>query len=103
MKFYKSPRGEDVVLSCFYKFSLQDRAKILRALKGLEDDKTNSRGALWTKLLRKPVWELKVGHIRILYMISNGEVCILHMILKKSKKIEQSDITLAVKRAEEWN
>lgn len=101
MIFYKSPRREDVVLNSLKEIEKTIYPKVLRALKGLDEDKVNSSGILNTKLLRRPVWELKVGKIRIFYILKDNEVYILHVINKKSRKTEQLDIDIVLKRAKE--
>lgn len=101
MDYYKSSLGENVIFTYLTALQEQERVKVIRALKALDVDKTNSEGTLYTKLLRKPVFELKIGAFRVFYMYKDGDVYILHIIRKTTGKTEQIDIDLALKRAEE--
>lgn len=101
MIFYESSRGENVIYTYLTDLPEHESVKVLRALKGLDVDKTNSLKTLNTRPLRKPVFELKVGAFRVFYMYKDGDVYILHITRKTSRKTEQIDIDLALSRSEE--
>lgn len=100
MIFYESSRGENVIYTYLTEIPEHERVKVLRALKGLDLDKTNSLKTLNTRPLRKPVFELKVGAFRVFYMYKDCDVYILHITRKTSRKTEQIDIDLAISRSE---
>lgn len=101
MIFYESSRGENVIYTYLTELPEYERVKVLRALNGLDADKTNSLKILNTRPLRKPVFELKVGAFRVFYRYKNCDVYILHITRKTSRKTEQIDIDLALNRSEE--
>jgi Phage-related protein len=101
MQNYKTSRGENIVDEYLESLKLKDRMKVFRALEGLDKDKQNLSNVLDTRLLRKPVWELKVGKTRALYIYHNNDIYVLHMFTKKSQKTEQVDMDLAISRAKE--
>lgn len=101
MDSYKTSRGGNIVDEFLDSLKQGTQQKVQRALEGLDKDKQNLSKVLYTKPLRKHIWELKVGKIRALYIYYNDDVCVLHMFTKDTKKVEKVDIDLAISRAKE--
>ncbi len=56
--------------------------------------------------LRGPIWEVrsKVGNriARVLFVVEDSEMILLHGFIKKTQKTNSADIELAIKRLKEW-
>ena len=57
--------------------------------------------------LRGPVWEVRstIGNriARVLFAVEKSEMVLLHGFVKKTQKVDATDIELALKRFKEWN
>jgi len=97
MEYYLDSRGENVIFDFILKQPIQERVKLSRALKGLEEGSQN----LNIKAFRGHIKELKVGWYRIFYTNKNSGIHIIHIIRKKSAKIQQTDVDLILNRGKE--
>ena len=53
------------------------------------------------KKLVKNIWELRPGDIRLFLTIKENKAFVVHAIKKKTQKIRQKDLNLAIRRIKE--
>jgi len=58
-------------------------------------------GPKYIKKIGKNLWELRAGKIRLFLSIKDGTAYGVHIIYKKSQKLPQKDLKLAIKRSQQ--
>ena len=58
-------------------------------------------GPKYIKKIGKNLWELRAGKIRLYLSIKDGTAYGVHIIYKKSQKLPQKDLKLAIKRSKQ--
>ena len=87
--------------------------KVIKSL--LDEDQARVRGYInlfqehkfilsgkYLKKLKKNIWELRPGKIRILFGVINDTIFIVHVFKKKTQKTPRREIEIAEKRIKEY-
>ena len=101
VQFYKEESGKEPVKKWLRELDKNDR-KII----GEDIDSVQERWPLGMPVVRplsKGLWEIRSNLnnriARIMFIICDGEMILLHAIIKKTQKTPPSDIVIAKKRA----
>jgi phage-related protein len=100
-KFYRTANGAEPVREWLKNLDQQDRQTIGMDLKDIEYGWPI--GMPLCRPLGQGIWEVRssISHgriARVLFCIEGDEMVILHGLIKKTQKIPQHDIDLALKR-----
>lgn len=97
---YQNNRGTDLIYSYINSLSKYDKLKGSKLLERIE---TNDRDFLnsISKPLRGRIKEIRFGSYRLIYIVSNDDVYVLHIFKKEKNKTEKTDIDIGITRAKE--
>lgn len=102
VRFFFLPNGKSPIKEFMDSSQGSLRSKIIRQLRYLEEFGITSSNPNLKKLTGTPLWEVRIlgsDNVRIICVaFINHEVVILHIFKKKSNKIRQRDIDLAMER-----
>ena len=74
---------------------------ILRRTRKLFEDYGFQIGPKYIKKIGMNLWELRAGRIRLFLFIKDNAAYGVHIIYKKSQKLPQKDLNLAIKRSKQ--
>lgn len=104
--FYSDSHGNDPIRDFLDNLSKPAREKTIRAINPLTEFGIGSHILNTKKLVGTPLWEVRVlgkDSIRIVYaVVVANRVLILHGFIKKSQKTPVREISLAIKRLNDW-
>lgn len=105
--YYEDLHGRFPVKEFIHALSEVPKDKVFRALKPLVEFGLGSHILNTKKLVRTPLWEVRVlgkDSIRIFFaVVVNGVILILHGFAKKTQKTPLREIGIAIQRLKEWN
>lgn len=105
--FYSDSRGREPVREFLDKLSKPARQKAIRAINPLSEFGAGTHILNTKKLVGTPLWEVRVlgkDSVRIVYAVAIAKsILLLHGFIKKSQKTSTGDISLALKRLNDWN
>lgn len=82
-------------------FLLKDQARIRGYINLFRERKFNLTGK-YLKKIKRDVWELRPGEIRVLFGIVNKTMIVVHVFRKKTQKTPLQEIKIAEKRIKEY-
>ena len=104
--YYEDRHGRSEVKDFIRSLSELPRDKVIRAINPLVEFGLGTHLLNTKKLVGTPLWEVRVlgkDSIRIFFaVVVNGIVLILHGFVKKTQKTPNREISVAIKRLEEW-
>lgn len=104
--FYSDIRGNDPIREFLDQLTKLAREKTIRAIKPLTEFGIGTHILNTKKLVGTPLWEVRVlgkDSIRIVYaVVIANRILILHGFMKKSQKTPAREISLALKRLNDW-
>lgn len=102
VEFFVNSSGESSVRKFIDRCSDRQQVKILRLLQHLQEFGLTAAIPNTKKLKGTPLWELRIlgkDNIRIIYApLGKSKVIVLHILLKKTRKTPQKEISIAMKR-----
>lgn len=103
---YFSIKGSDPINDFLDSLTEKQQAKILRVLQTIKTYGIFSVMPHVKKLTGLKIWEIRIlgkDNIRIIYFIFDKQtIVLLHGFIKKSQKMSQKDISIAVNRFNVW-
>jgi len=104
--YYLTPRNENPVKDFLWSLTKRQKAKIHRIFTLLETYGLSSIIPHTRKLTGTPLWEIRIlgsDNIRIIYVdIKNNQILVLHGFIKKKQKTPTKEISLSLKRHQNW-
>ena len=104
--FYSDGRGHDPIREFLDNLSRPAREKTIRAMNPLTEFGIGNHILNTKKLVGTPLWEVRVlgkDSIRIVYaVVIDDRILVLHGFIKKSQKTPVRDVSLALKRLNDW-
>jgi len=104
IRFYKEVSGKEPVLEWIKELSKEDRKIIGEDIKTAQGQFPFEMPVV--KFLCKGLWEIRSDLnnriSRIIFILNNGEMVLLHGFIKKSQKTSPSDLSLAEKRTKKY-
>lgn len=101
---HKALRGKNTILDSKLCKSKIDEAYLFVLIESLEEDILLTLKTYDTRKIKGSkhnVCEIKLGKLRILYILVQNDIYILHVFKKQKNKTEKMDINCAEKRAKE--
>jgi len=101
---YEDVNGKDLIEEFILNATKPQKSKIIRLVDYLEKFGISGQNPTLKKLSGFPIWELRSlgrDNIRIFCAPYNYGIVLLHIIIKKTQKTSQRDITISVKRLNE--
>jgi len=101
---YEDINGNDPIEEFILKSTKIQRAKIFRQTEHLEEYGISPRNPALKKVSGTNIWEMRSlgkDNIRIFCAPYNKGIVLLHIIIKKSQKTSQKDLSIALKRYSE--
>lgn len=80
----------------------EEKVSLLELLKSLDRDTIGTLETCVTKKIKGvkyPIFEIVLGDLRLFYIQSKGDICILHIARKQKNKTELKDVKKAEMRA----
>ncbi|NEP00248.1 MAG: type II toxin-antitoxin system RelE/ParE family toxin [Symploca sp. SIO2E9] len=105
--FFRTASGSEPVREWLKELDKEDRAIIGKDIKTVEFGWPVGMPICRSITGRKDLWEVRSkltrGRIaRVLFFTHNGKMVLLHGFVKKTQKIPESDLDLAMKRKKEY-
>lgn len=104
--YYIDSSGSNPVSDFLDLLSGQQQAKLLRIVKTIQAYGLFSVMSHLKKLTNTPFWEIRVlgkDNIRVIYfLIGKTAIVLLHGFIKKSQKTSKKDLSIAIKRYNDW-
>ncbi|MBI2091736.1 MAG: type II toxin-antitoxin system RelE/ParE family toxin [Deltaproteobacteria bacterium] len=99
--FYQTSSGRSPVLDYVRSLQNAERAHILAVLSDIEQFGFETNRATFRQIDGK-LWEIKISHNRIFYVIvEHGEMVLLHAYKKQNQKLPLRERDVAIKRMKE--
>ena len=86
------------VIKFINKLSSQDSARLDRTRKFFEEYGFQIGSKYIKKITQTGIWELRAGNIRLFLCIRGNKAFGIHIIFKKTQKLNRKDIEIAEKR-----
>lgn len=104
--YYLTPNDENPVKDFIESLAKKQKAKIFHIFALLQSYGLSSIIPHTRKLIGTPLWEIRIlgsDNIRIIYItIKNDQILVLHGFIKKRQKTPTKEISLALKRHQNW-
>jgi len=108
LNFYKTSSGRDIIAEFILNCEINDRNKIRIGIRIFEEYGLKSLRTKWLKKIyhTPDIYELRITggkQIRFLFIQYNPQVfLIIHAFVKKTQKIPDKELKVALKRAKEF-
>ena len=101
IRYYRTARGDQPVEEYILSLPLREQAAVEAVLLLLMEHGLNAPG-LQCRRIEGKLWEIKVGPLRIFYVVIAGpEMVLLHAYRKRSTKAPRRELDLARQRMKE--
>jgi len=101
IEFYKDEKGSEPVVNFIENLQPREQAKIIWMIDLLEKTGVNLSDP-YTKHIEGALWELRPGHLRVLYFLEKRTFVLLHAFRKKAKKLPVSEKEIALRRMADY-
>ncbi len=103
ISFYKNSNKKEPVKEFLNSLKNESKkkaaAKIIAVYEMLKNRQSISKELF--KKIDDDIWEIRINNIRIFVLLYNGNMYLLHAIIKKRNDIPKKDLSLANERAKE--
>jgi len=104
--YYLTPQSKNPVKEFIDSLSDKQKSKIFRIFSLIEEYGLCLAIPHIKKITGTPLWEIRIlgrDNIRIIYVsVKNNRVLVLNGFVKKSQKIPEKEINIAMKRYQDW-
>lgn len=104
--YFISPNGQNPVSDFLDSLNQNQQAKLLRIIHNIEVYGLTAVIPHLKKLSNTSFWEIRIlgkDNLRVIYVVPQGKyVLLLHGFNKKSQKIPQKELIIAIERYNSW-